>query len=59
MKILFKPMSTATTTRLALVIKFDVEVSAFGVSGYEAHQSIIVFQLRKYMSRLRFCYDND
>ena len=31
MKILPKPMSTATTKRAAGAIKFDVEVSAFGV----------------------------
>ena len=31
MKILPKPMSTATTKRSAGVIKFDVKVGAFGV----------------------------
>ena len=41
MKTLPKPMSTAITKCSTEVIKFDVEVSAFGVYTYEARQSIM------------------
>ena len=33
--------SAAITERLAGVIEFDVDVSAFGVETYEAYQSIM------------------